>query len=510
MRLEAAKLWSLFDDMRDGSGTRGRRTSFLRYFGAGISFLLLAGVLGLAPAGVGAQEPADAEKAAEQYEQRQRELEAAREREKQRARESKTKAEEAARKLDAQKRELEAARAKKESLGRDRDTLAAERAALNEKLIATAARIQASEAELSGIEERLKQFEEQETLLRTSIAERHGAIAKLLSAMQTMGREPPPAIVTNRNDALDMVRSAMLMASIYPELKFQADTLGEDLKDLVRLGDGIRRERAAERTESEKLQAEQLRIASLIEEKKAMLALNKTQTAQMQAAAERHAGEVKHLGELLQLMTKELESAKVGLESYEQELAQARQDEREARERAKLLAKKPDTIELKPTANQKLAFLSPSRIKPGIPFVEATGALPKPVQGEMALRFGDDEQHGGRSQGQWVRTRRNAQVISPADGWIVYSGEFRSYGQLLIIDAGGGYHILLAGMNRVDVDVGQFVLASEPVAVMGSPAQDDGNQAEDSRPVLYIEFRKDGQPVNPAPWWADIPEKAQG
>lgn len=300
------------------------------------------------------------------------------------------------------------------------------------------------------------------------------------------------------------------MASIYPELKFQADNLGNDLKDLVRLGDGIRKERAAERREAEKLHAEQLRIATLIEEKKSMLALNKTQMEQMRAAAERHAREVQHLGELVERMTKELESAKVGLEAYEKELALAREEERKARERAKLLAKKPDMIELKPSANQKLAFLSPGRIKPGIPFVEATGALPRPVQGEVALKFGEDERHGGRSQGQWVRTRRNAQVISPADGWIVYSGEFRSYGQLLIIDAGDGYHVLLAGMSRIDVEVGQFVLASEPVGTMGSPAQDDGNRAEDSRPVLYIEFRKDGQPVNPAPWWADIPEKVQG
>lgn len=489
---------------------RGRSAAPARRFAGPAGRLLLAGALAFVPASGGAQEPNDAEKAAQQYEQRQREIEAAQERERQRAQESKTQADEAARQLETRRQQLEAARVKNEELARDHEALTAERAALNEKLIKTAARIQASEAELSRIEERLGQLEEQEDLLRASIADRHGTISKLLGAMQTIGREPPPAIVTQRADALQMVRSAMLMASIYPELKFQADNLGNDLKDLVRLGDGIRKERAAERSESEKLHAEQLRIAALVEEKKAMLALNRTQMQQMQAAAERHAREVQHLGELVELMTKELESAKVGLETYEKELAQAREDERKARERARLLAQKPDTIELKPSANQKLAFLSPGRIKPGIPFVEATGALPRPVQGDIALTFGEDEQHGGRSQGQWVRTRRSAQVISPADGWIVYSGPFRSYGQLLIIDAGDGYHILLAGMSRIDVDVGQFVLASEPVGVMGSPAQDDGNRADDSRPVLYIEFRKDGQPVNPAPWWADIPEKVQG
>jgi septal ring factor EnvC (AmiA/AmiB activator) len=133
-----------------------------------------------------------------------------------------------------------------------------------------------------------------------------------------------------------------------------------------------------------------------------------------------------------------------------------------------------------------------------------------PVRGTTLVKYGDKQPHGGPSEGQWIRTRKNAQVVSPADGWIVFAGEFRSYGQLLIIDAGGGYHVLLAGMKRIDVDVGQFVLASEPVAVMASPASKDGQPAEESRPALYIEFRKDGRPVDPAPWWAKTPEKVQG
>ena len=93
---------------------------------------------------------------------------------------------------------------------------------------------------------------------------------------------------------------------------------------------------------------------------------------------------------------------------------------------------------------------------------------------------------------------------------IQFAGEFRSYGQLLIINAGGGYHILLAGMRRIDVSLGQFVLAGEPVAVMGAATEANAQRAEKGRPVLYIEFRKDGQPVDPDPWWAEGTEKVQG
>ena len=83
---------------------------------------------------------------------------------------------------------------------------------------------------------------------------------------------------------------------------------------------------------------------------------------------------------------------------------------------------------------------------------------------------------------------------------MVYAGPFRNYGQLLILNAGGGYHVLLAGMDRISVDLGQFVLTGEPVAVMGSGSQIAATLATgSSQPVLYVEFRKDGTPVDPRP-----------
>jgi septal ring factor EnvC (AmiA/AmiB activator) len=80
----------------------------------------------------------------------------------------------------------------------------------------------------------------------------------------------------------------------------------------------------------------------------------------------------------------------------------------------------------------------------------------------------------------------------------------------LIINAGGGYHLLIAGMSRIDVSLGQFVLAGEPIAVMGGPAAPSFSGDENSSPVLYVEFRKDGQPIDPGPWWAEASGKVQG
>jgi len=107
-----------------------------------------------------------------------------------------------------------------------------------------------------------------------------------------------------------------------------------------------------------------------------------------------------------------------------------------------------------------------------------------------------------------IKTRYGAQITSPTDGWVVYAGKFRTYGQLLIIKAGDGYHVLLAGLSRIDVQSGQFVLAAEPVGTMKSAP---GLRAGKNSPRLYVEFRKDGRPINPRPWWsASSRQRVQG
>jgi septal ring factor EnvC (AmiA/AmiB activator) len=124
------------------------------------------------------------------------------------------------------------------------------------------------------------------------------------------------------------------------------------------------------------------------------------------------------------------------------------------------------------------------------------------------LTFGDTTANGRKSQGLVMETRHGAHITSPCDGWIVYAGEFRSYGQLLIINAGGGYHVLVAGLSHIDAQLGQFVLAGEPIGNMSAAPQ---GRAQDNAPVLYVEFRKDGRPIDPTPWWHDEQQqKVQG
>ena len=384
--------------------------------------------------------------------------------------------------LDERKRELDSTLERRVFLTRDMATTIKERAELNQKLVETARKIQDSEAKLTEIEQRLGALAAQEEVIRDSIAERHASIAKLLAAMQRIGRQPPPAFVTRRDDALKMVRSAMLLAAIFPEFKYQADNLTRELDELVGVTDGIRREQRAQQTQANELNQQRGNIGWLLAQKRTRLASHQRELKQVREAAKRHAKSVTGLEDLLERMDKEIDAARL--------VAQKRR------------------VEIKPES-QKVALLSPGRINPAIPFSQTRGGLPLPVIGRQVRDFASADNFGSAAKGVSIETRPQAQVISPSDGWVVYADEFRSYGQLLIINGGGGYHILLAGMGRIDVSPGQFVLGGEPVAAMGAvtPA---GELTEKARAILYVEFRKNGQSIDPGPWWSKGSEKVQG
>ena len=160
----------------------------------------------------------------------------------------------------------------------------------------------------------------------------------------------------------------------------------------------------------------------------------------------------------------------------------------------------PVIAELAPTDRQ-LASLYATPMKPAVPFAKAKGSLPMPAQGKRVLGFGDKTQFGAQSMGTVFETRFSAQVRSPCDGRILYAAPFRTWGQLLIVNADDGYHILLAGLSEINVQAGEFVLAGETVGFMNAAPKSGSAKAEGNAPVLYVEFRKDNRPIDPKPWW---------
>ncbi len=160
----------------------------------------------------------------------------------------------------------------------------------------------------------------------------------------------------------------------------------------------------------------------------------------------------------------------------------------------------------------RIALANTNRTEPAVPFAQAKGFLTMPSSGVTVIDYGAGDGFGGISRGLSVVTRADAQVVSPADGWVMFQGDYLNYGQIVILNAGQDYTILLAGLAKVDVQIGQFVMMGEPVGTMGSQTigRTVATSAGVSRPTLYIEMRKNNEPVDPTGWWsvASVPTQS--
>lgn len=439
-------------------------------------------------------------------------------------------AEEAEKALQKKRSDLDAAQSKAQALQQELAGLDAESEKLNAQLLETAALVQKSEGQLSAIEGRIGELDAQEKIVRGSLLQRHGQISELLAALQRMGRNPPPVLVTKREDALKMVRSAMLLSSAFPGLRDQASALSQKLDEYERVTKDIRQEGDRLRSETARLNEAHDKLKGLMEAKKLSLADRRQELVSVRNETAEISKNVSDLSDLIGKLDKTI-ADNTNLGHYDAELkksppaasvtvvtppqdapaeqpAVASDKETQVALQTPPPRLKPQIIEIAPHGGNFNA--NPGRIAPAIPFAQAHLKLPLPAQGRRVLAFGERTQYGANSKGIVIETRAGAQVTSPCDGWIVWAREFRSYGQVLIINAGDGYHVLLAGLSQFDVQPGQFVLAGEPVGSMGGTTKAEQAAGVSSAPVLYVEFQKDGRSIDPDPWWVAGQQKVQG
>jgi len=396
--------------------------------------------------------------------------------------------------IKAREQELEATRAQQKSAAELQEKLKADIAAigqdrskLNQQLIDIAAQVRAVETRIGDAETRLRALDDHEHQIRGSLDSRRSEIVEVLAALQRAGRRTPPALLVRPEDALQSLRTAMLLGSVVPELRSRAAKLAGDLGELVTLRKTIAGERDRLAVDRDKLSQDQTRLAALVDERQ-----------RQQNAVEK---DMETEGARAIALSRQVDTLQGLIAKMELDLKSA--------------AKAAATASLQGAPNGKPnpgALKDPARLSPAIAFASAKGLFALPVNGTRIRDFGGSDGAGGVEKGISLATRAGAQVTTPCDGWVVYAGPFRSYGQLLILNAGGGYHVLIAGMERISVNIGQFVLTGEPVATMGTTSQVASVLATTaSQPVLYVEFRKDGTPIDPGPWWAaNEGEKVRG
>jgi murein hydrolase activator len=375
----------------------------------------------------------------------------------------------------------------------DIETIRADRARLTAALIDTTAKVQDTERQMDAANARLTTLVGSENALRRSLDSRREVIADVLAVLQRMGRNPPPAILVRPQDMTQAIRAAMLLGSVLPDLKSETVALAQDLDELAELRKSIASEREGLGERAQSLAKDKERLTVLVAARQQSLADAEQALGSERDRAAELARQAANLKELIARMESEIGPAK-------------------AEAAASRAADEAAAAEVQTRASEARSK-DPARLRPALAFAETKGQLALPAAGAILKAFGAPDAFGGAEKGVSIATPAAAMVASPIDGWVVFSGPYRTYGQLLIINAGGGYYMVLAGMDRINVGVGQFVLAGEPVASMGDGSARTAAAAAigAAQPILYIELRKDGAAIDPGPWWAktDI-EKARG
>lgn len=381
------------------------------------------------------------------------------------------------RQLEAVQEELERSRDREKALRTKAAELAREIAALKKELVKAARATQDTEEELSALEARLEALKERERTLRAALGSREEQMVTVLMGLQRLAWRPSEALLVQPMPSEDVVRSAVLLRSVVPALREKAEGLRVELASLA----AVRRAIIAKREEighaAQRLDKQHARLSSLLDRK---AALRRTTEAEQRAAAKRANALARDAANLRDLVNR--------LEKERKRRAA------EAARLAALAVRKPKSGSDAPAPGRKPdaapARLETAALPPARSLESMRGAMPMPVRGRIVTRYGEPNGLGATSKGVVVATRPQAQVIAPGDGVVAFAGPFRGYGQLLIIEHGEGYHTLLSGMARIDAVVGQRLLSGEPVGVMGPSGSE----------TLYVEIRRDGQPVNPLPW----------
>lgn len=371
------------------------------------------------------------------------------------------------------------------------ETIREDRARLNAALLDASSKVSEADARMAKVEQRLDRLTGSEEAIRRSLEGRRNVVAEVLAVLQRMGHRTPPALLVQPEDVLQAIRASMTLGAVLPQLRAETEALASDLGDLVNLRKSIASEKDNLAKEYQGLQDERARLAALVDIRQKTLGDAQSALEIEQKRAAELAGQATSLKDLIARMERESVSARKAAE------AALKYDEERKKQAALETQEQQAKIEASP-------YKDPARLTPAMPFSKARGKLPLPTNGEIVKTYGASDAFGSSEKGISIGVRPKATVVSPADGWVLYAGPYRTYGQLLIVNAGDGYYIVLAGMDRVNVAVGQFVLSGEPVGVMGDGATRTASAVAigASQPILYVEFRKDGSPVDPGPWWS--------
>ena len=350
---------------------------------------------------------------------------------------------------------------------------AAEATRLTAERIAAAARLRQAELATADAASRMDALAARRREAQARLDAQMRTLEPLLPLIERLSLYPAETLLAVPEAPDQTLRGVLVLRGLTRQIVREAVTLRHEQAEL----DAAAR---AEAAEAPRLAAAEAAQQAQADELDRQIAAAETSRREAQdaatAAADRAAAEAARAASLRGVLA--------SLEAQRRaEEARARTEKQKLGEAAAASHERQAAAERQPTPVSMAAAAQPH------------GQLTAPVAGTVVRAWGEPSD-GGPALGISYHAPPAARVVSPCSGRVVFAERFRSYGLLLIVDCGGGYHAVLAGFDRLDAKAGQPVAAGEPIGVM--PSWEPGSTG--SRPSLYVELRHDGQPVNPAPW----------
>lgn len=348
---------------------------------------------------------------------------------------------------------------------------------LRAALIQSTKRNRGIETQLNKSKNKLSRLRLQEIFLQSSLKERRTILANVLAALQKLGSNPPPVLLVTPEDALASIRSAMLLSKAELSIRDETRKIVIDLNNLKGVQVSIKAEKANLMVILEKSIEEKRRMELLIAGNDKLYQQDSRSLSEERLRTQKLAERATSLEELISNLDNQITSAR----------------ELNKREQNNSLLKNNRVVSDK---EKHQVFERP--------FADLKGKLEMPVDCKVLKWFGDTDSLGHKTFGVTCAAMPGAMVTTPVDGFVVYSGSFRSYGKMIIISPSAGYHVLISGMDTLNIDQGRFVFSGEPIGSLGTKRLVSANTLalETDALTVYIEFRKDGKPIDSRAWWS--------
>lgn len=342
-------------------------------------------------------------------------------------------------------------------------------ASLRHNLIETAHALQEAERKITALEASIEDLEAEKSEAESALSVESSNLSDVLAALQSLEMSRPPALLIAPDDANEAARAAMLLSDAAPALEERAAALRAAIERLASLSTALDRDKSALLEANQELSARRNVLTELTAQKEEERDVAERLAAAAQRETARLAARATSLRDLLRRLERLAHSVTPRL-------------------------KPPPPAPEAPVATRPA---SPPSIKREAPapyvaarrFADAKGALRPPVAGSVTGEFGKVRPEGGRFEGVRFVARDQAIVTAPFEGRIVFAMGWEPVGNMIVLDVGGGYHIVFKGVGAIMVEESQRIAAGEPIAQMTNGGAS-----------LDLEIRKNGEPVNPALW----------